>query len=278
MSVVSVIAVAGRCEIIKVCTKACLCWLEFKYASSLLGKGSILWTLGLWLSSRGQIRLAIGGGHNMLRNQGAGKMDGRMDRRMDRRMDGCSLLGDHLKPGSCWQSQRAWGRSDPRGKGWAAAAPRGAGQWVTPLRSWWTKPLELNSTWVQGWVWILSETYIKESKSWYLYPRKENKPAEALHNSRNWGTKWPLGVKKCCFCLLGRGKAATLEQWCILGFFKSMAMFRIAAAVTSMNSQACKRLVVFYYSFNTLWNNPTLHLSMLWRGKMHEKWPWIALK
>lgn len=29
-------------------------------------------------------------------------------------------------------------------------------------------------------------------------------------------------------------------------------MFRIAAAVTSMNSQAWERLIVFYYSFNTL--------------------------
>lgn len=152
MSVVSVIAVAGRCEIIKVCTKVCLCWLEFKYASSLLGKGTILWTVGVWLSSRGQIRLAIGGGHNMLRNQGTVKMD--------RWMDG---LQQH--PGT-------------------------AGEWVTPLRNWWTNSL---------WSWIQLEFKDKfefqvklasgSPNSWYLYPRKENKPAGALHNSRKQGTK-----------------------------------------------------------------------------------------
>lgn len=83
----------------------------------------------------------------------------------------------------------------------------------TPLRSWWNNSL---------WSWIQLEgkfEYWKYSNLNIENLEREANPAEALVNSRSWGTEELLGVKKC-LSLWGRGERATLKQWYVFEFFR----------------------------------------------------------
>lgn len=100
MSVVSMVAVARRCDIIKVCTKVGLCWLEFRcWNNSLLLGEDLAWTQGVtlaWLS---------GCAHFTLRN-----LDGLL----------AAVPGGEPEARFLMGFQRVWGRGDPQ-QGWAAA-------------------------------------------------------------------------------------------------------------------------------------------------------------